>query len=523
MAEQDAGILVVDDESFFREAIGDILRKQGLHFELAETGEQALEKALDTALGVVVLDVRLPDIDGIQVLARLRELRPSLRVIMLSASTDQDLVLEALRLGACDYLAKPLHEEELVLAVRRSLESYSVTSDWVRLRGRLDRLVARLEELSSQAFDRDVDAATRIGALHQSAVQAASDVLEAHKTSLVLLDDVAEELRVVAAIGSDVPPDELAPIKPGDGVVGMALQRSEPMVVEDVASDPLFAGFTHSDRYASQSFAVAPLRGPHGAFGVLCATDRSAGGRFGDDDLSLLRLLAMQLSELLTSAAEPPEVADAPDGLELGEVGHAASLSASATQVMEGPPKPEEDDGERDAELAREICQAVMDEVEPERVIAGVLRPLCALLPAAPVSLYLLDASTGQLVQEGECDGGVSGDHERIEIGRGLTGTVLQTGSLIATSDPGADPRFDPEIDTPLSGAARPMLCLPLRLRGKVVGIFRAFLLEGSAASARTAEVLAAALSAAVRSVLLYRSLVETIEEVAEARRAARS
>ena len=65
-------------------------------------------------------------------------------------------------------------------------------------------------------------------------------------------------------------------------------------------------------------------------------------------------------------------------------------------------------------------------------------------------------------------------------------------------------------------------MCLPLRLRGKVVGVFRAFLPEDAEASARTGEVLAAALSAAVRNVLLYRSLVETIEEVAEARREAR-
>jgi hypothetical protein len=61
-----------------------------------------------------------------------------------------------------------------------------------------------------------------------------------------------------------------------------------------------------------------------------------------------------------------------------------------------------------------------------------------------------------------------------------------------------------------------------VKLRGKVVGVLRAFLQEGGEASARTAEVLGAALSAAVRNALLYRSLVEAIEEVAEARRAAR-
>jgi hypothetical protein len=77
-------------------------------------------------------------------------------------------------------------------------------------------------------------------------------------------------------------------------------------------------------------------------------------------------------------------------------------------------------------------------------------------------------------------------------------------------------------VDTPADGQAAPLLCLPLRLRGKTVGVARAFFEPGSDVPARTGEVLSAALSAAVRNVLLYRSLVETIDEMAEARKAAR-
>ena len=82
-------------------------------------------------------------------------------------------------------------------------------------------------------------------------------------------------------------------------------------------TDPLFAGFTRTDRYDSDSFAVAPLLGADGPFGVLCATDRSGGGRFGNEDLSLLRLLALQIadlvrpdSEALVSIGQAPELAE---------------------------------------------------------------------------------------------------------------------------------------------------------------------------------------------------------------------
>ncbi len=434
MAEHEANILVVDDEAFFREAIGDILDEHGLEYVMAETGEAAIEQAASTQIGVVVLDIRLPGMDGIEVLTRLRELRPTLRVIMLSASTDQELVLEALRLGATDYLAKPLHDEELVLAVRRALETHRMASEWTRLRGRLDRLVTRMQELTAEAVGAAPDDVAAV--LTAGAVGAASDVLEATKTSLMLLDPDTDELRVVAAIGHRMAVDDMDSVPAGEGVAGIALKRSEPLVVEDVNSDPLFAGFTQTERYESDSFAVAPLIGPKGAFGVLCATDRAGGGRFGNEDLSLLRLLALQVADLVRPDAPPlraaalertetldPDVTIV-DAETYAEPDPAAVLAA---RLAEAPPKSDDDEEmDVDAELARAICQAIVEEIEPERVLLGALKPLATLLPAAPVSLYMLDAATGELALEAECDGGVCSDQPRLPSDRGLTGSVMQ-------------------------------------------------------------------------------------------------
>jgi hypothetical protein len=89
----------------------------------------------------------------------------------------------------------------------------------------------------------------------------------------------------------------------------------------------------------------------------------------------------------------------------------------------------------------------------------------------------------------------------------------------VASGRPEVDPRFDPAIDTPEDGVPGPLLCVPIRLRGKVLGLARAFPKDPAAASPRTGEVLAVALSAVVRNVLLYRSLLESIEDLARARR----
>ncbi len=131
----------------------------------------------------------------------------------------------------------------------------------------------------------------------------------------------------------------------------------------------------------------------------------------------------------------------------------------------------------------------------------------------------LIDNATGELVCEGQVANEGAEDRPRLPRSQGLTATVLQTGGLVATERPERDPRFDPEVDTPVNGEVGPLLCVPLRFRGKVLGVFRAFPRARTASSARTGEVLSAVLSAAVRSVLLYRSLLDAIDEVALARR----
>ncbi len=240
---------------------------------------------------------------------------------------------------------------------------------------------------------------------------------------------------------------------------------------------------------------MAPIPGAGRTLGVLCATDRPGGHPFEPSDVALLRILARQLGSLLDHG---PIAAPAQAGVEASRDG---DLS----------------------ELVRRICDASAAEVEPRRLLAAVLQPIAAAFSAAPVSLYLCDPASGDLVREAECDGAFRADRPLLPRGRGLTGSVLETGRLVASDSPQADPRFDAAVDTPDGGSAGPLLCLPLTFRGKVLGVARIFPREPDRASARAGEVLAAALSAAVRNVMLYRSLVESIEEVANARREAQA
>jgi GAF domain-containing protein len=126
------------------------------------------------------------------------------------------------------------------------------------------------------------------------------------------------------------------------------------------------------------------------------------------------------------------------------------------------------------------------------------------------------------LVLEGQAEGAGSADRNGLARSGGLTGMVVQTGRLVATGHPEKDPRFEAEIDTPADGSVRPMICVPIKIRGKILGVLRVFPDRPESARARTAEVLAASVSAAVRNVLLYRNLLDSIDEVARVRRATR-
>jgi CheY-like chemotaxis protein len=480
-------VLVVDDERFFREAICDLLGGEGVPVVTAADAAEALEAASDPRVGVVVLDIQLPDRSGLEVLRTLRERRPEVRVVMLSAHTDQEYVLEALRLGACDYLAKPLHEEEMRLSVGRALEAYELAAGFGALRGRIGALAGEVERLAGEASAEDPDA------LAARLAEAASRLLGAGKTSVLLRDAGGDRLRVAAAVGRKERVEDLDPVPLGGGVAGQAVAQGRPIVVDDVTRDPRF-GPAEPGRYDSRAFVVMPLGGSE-AFGALCATDRRAGARFAEEDVALLRLLGLTLGPWL----DPGRAAARPSGpVASGDTGAAPD----------------------DADLARAVCDAMTREVEPERVLRAALVAVAERLGADPVAVYLLDASDGSLRREAQWTGEGSGDRPRLPRQGGVTGLAFESGEALAA--PGAeDPRFDAGVDTAEGGVAKPLWVLPLRLRGKTLGICRAFPGHREAPSTRTAEVLGAALSAALRNVLLYRSLVESIEEVAEVRREA--
>ncbi|MDD5397508.1 MAG: response regulator [Dehalococcoidia bacterium] len=114
-------ILIVDDEAIVRDSIGDWLRNAGYQVETAETGEIALEMVEKREYSILILDVRLPGKSGIQVLKEVKASKPHIKSIIITAFPSQGVADEAMRLGAVDFLIKPVLCENLERLILETL------------------------------------------------------------------------------------------------------------------------------------------------------------------------------------------------------------------------------------------------------------------------------------------------------------------------------------------------------------------------------------------------------------------
>jgi two-component system chemotaxis response regulator CheY len=117
-----AKVLLVDDAAFMRMRCAKVLNKLGHTVVEAENGLQALDVFDREKPELVLLDITMPEMDGIEALKAIKQRAPTAKVAMVSAMGQQDMVLEAIKSGAADFVLKPFDEERLVSAINKLLD-----------------------------------------------------------------------------------------------------------------------------------------------------------------------------------------------------------------------------------------------------------------------------------------------------------------------------------------------------------------------------------------------------------------
>jgi two-component system nitrogen regulation response regulator NtrX len=131
-------ILIVDDEPGVRSALTGVLRDEGYDVESVETGEACLDRLATQTYDVVVLDIWLPGIDGLATLARMRERQNDAQVVIISGHGNVESAVRAIKMGAFDFVEKPLSLEKTVLVVRNALRQRRLEAENLVLRAKVD-------------------------------------------------------------------------------------------------------------------------------------------------------------------------------------------------------------------------------------------------------------------------------------------------------------------------------------------------------------------------------------------------
>ncbi len=122
-------ILVIDDESSIRNTLQDILEYEKYEVELAEDGQEALEKMAKGPYDVILCDVKMPKMDGIELLEKIREQDGDVAIVMISGHGTIDTAVEAIKKGAYDFISKPLDLNRLLITIRNAMDKTKLTTE----------------------------------------------------------------------------------------------------------------------------------------------------------------------------------------------------------------------------------------------------------------------------------------------------------------------------------------------------------------------------------------------------------
>jgi DNA-binding NtrC family response regulator len=142
-----SNILIVDDEKAIRKTLSEILSYEGYKIEEASDGEEGLRRFRDKTFDVVLCDIKMPKIDGIEFLDKVREVNPDVPVIMISGHGTIETAVEAVKKGAYDYIAKPPDLNRLLITIRNAMDKNNLVAETKVLK----RKVSKVEDMIGES------------------------------------------------------------------------------------------------------------------------------------------------------------------------------------------------------------------------------------------------------------------------------------------------------------------------------------------------------------------------------------
>ena len=304
-----ARILVVDDEPAVLEVIQRILSDRGYLVDIANNGLEALELLGKGSYDLMLSDVKMPHLDGMELLQQVSLLYPYLITVMLSAFANIQDAVAAIKLGAYDYIAKPVYPEDLVFSIERALKFRDLRHaaqelEWT-LKGAealglqvLD-LAPETEEFNAlEKLQIEAGKIEDLTVLSELFLQTAQKLTLASRGSIFLFNQEGTQLACLAMSENQCDRISVKTVRPNEGVMSSVLQSRRPLLVPDVALEPRFFNHLRSKQYDTKSFMIVPII-EEKIWGVINLADRSDLQAFNPRELFLTWLLARVFGETL--------------------------------------------------------------------------------------------------------------------------------------------------------------------------------------------------------------------------------
>ncbi|MEW6386590.1 MAG: response regulator [Thermodesulfobacteriota bacterium] len=310
-------ILVVDDDPAILEAIQALLGPQYM-VDAVASGKEAQSYLQARPYDLVLTDMIMPEMGGLDLVKYLRLFHPETPVIVFTGYINIQDAVSAVKLGAFDYLTKPLQTEILRHAITRALEFRRLSL----LQRDLEVIFQGAEALGWQALDlladtpvaatlaalREVGGETDIREIGQRFLESAQTLVRSTRSSIFLYNPSTNRLLGLAALGPNAQDRAAMTVSVTEGIMSHVATQRRPLLIPDIDGDPRFADLSRRAAYKTTSFMVIPLMG-HRFLGVLNLADREDGSSFTARDLFLGWLLGRLLVEIL-EAREPKDKAD---------------------------------------------------------------------------------------------------------------------------------------------------------------------------------------------------------------------
>jgi response regulator RpfG family c-di-GMP phosphodiesterase len=302
-----AHILVVDDDPLLLETMQDILEREDFSVAVSKTGQEAVENIKHGDWDLVVTDIKMPGMSGIELLRAIKELDAHIPVIVITGFASVETAVEAIREGAYDYVIKPFEVGKLLAIIQRAIKekrliqkNKELWEDLEEANGELNKRIQQLFRLDEAS--RSLCSSFDLDNLLNSLVRTTTEAVKAKVGSLMLLDEKAGHLMIRVARGLDKDVIEKIRIGVGEGIPGLVFQQRKIISSNEIQKEKMPLGETEKRLYRSENFVSIPISGHSQVWGVLNISDPDDNFVFSEVDLKLLAILASQFSIALENS-----------------------------------------------------------------------------------------------------------------------------------------------------------------------------------------------------------------------------